>query len=120
MTIKEAATGAAFTIFTSVVTYYISDYQKLKDFKKQEELRKEIEAEKKAIDIAFSKLDSIYELSKAVEIAYKTHYDSTFSKIENYIQTDDSLTQEAIRVVSDSSNRDNVDSIYNELKKRKL
>ena len=120
MTIKEAATGAAFTILASVVTYYISDYQKLKDFKREEELRKEIEAEKKALDIAFSKLDSIYKLKKDVESAYKAHYDSTFSQIQNYIQEDDSLTKEAIRVVSDSSSQDNVDSIYNELKKRKL
>jgi len=120
MTIKEAVTGALFTILASVVTYYISDYQKLKDFKKQEELRKEIEAEKKAIDKAFKKLDSIYKLKQELELAYKNHYDSTFHQIEIYIQKDDSLTQEALYIVSDSSNMESIDSIYNELKKRRL
>ena len=120
MTIKEAATGAFFTILASIVTYYISDYQKLKTFKKQEEERLKIEAEKKAIDEAFHKLDSIFELKKNVESAYKAHYDSTFSQIENYIREDDSLTQQAIRVVSDSVQLDKVDSIYNGLKKHTL
>lgn len=120
MTIKEAITGAGFTILASVATYYISDYQKLKDFKKQEEERLKIEAEKKAIDAAFHKLDSIFALKMRVESAYKIHYDSTFSKIESFVREDDSLTQEALRIVSDSVQYEEVDSIYNELKKRTL
>lgn len=120
MTIKETISGGAITLVIAVVTWFLNDYSKLAEYKKLEEEKKAIKAEKKAVQIALNRMDSLYKIRERNEAIYKAHFDSTINLFKDYIQTDDSLTQEMIQIVTDSTSDIQVDSIYQELKKYRL
>lgn len=113
MTIKETISGGVITLVIAVVTWFLNDYRKLAEYKA-------IQIEKKAVQNALNRMDSLYKIKERNEAMYKVHFDSTIYLFKDYLKTDDSLTQEMIQILTDSSSDFQVDSIYQELKKYRL
>ena len=120
MTTREAITGGVATVVISVVTWFLNDYKKLKDFKALEDEKRMLEKERKVIEQTLHKMDSIYLLKAEKELAYKVYFDSTISFVQQYINSEDTKTQEALDVISDTTSDYEIDSIYAELKTHQL
>ena len=87
---RDILIGGVVSVLIGVITYYISDYQRLRDFEKSEEEKRIILAEKKAVEDALSKMDSLYNIRQEREDVFKRYFDSTINIIKRNNSINDS------------------------------
>ncbi len=117
---RDILIGGVVSVLIGVITYYISDYQRLRDFEKSEEEKRIILSEKKAVEDALSKMDSLYNIRQEREDIFKRYFDSTINIIKRNNSINDSLTNEAIKVANDTTSDNELNEIYLDLKSKKL
>lgn len=115
MTNKEIYIGAITTILVSIITYLISSYNELKEYKQINEDKIKAEIERKATEKALKKMDSLYLVREQKEAIYKAHFDSTINYFKDYIRKDDSLINASLELIGDSIAEKQIDSIHNTL-----
>ena len=108
---RDILIGGVVSVLIRVITYYISDYQRLRDFEKSEEEKRIILAEKKAVEDALSKMDSLYNIRQEREDVFKRYFDSTINIIKRNNSINDSLTNEAIKVANDTTSDNELNEV---------
>tara|TARA_R110002051_G_scaffold288837_1_gene351695 strand:- start:217 stop:597 length:381 start_codon:yes stop_codon:yes gene_type:complete len=114
--IKEIIITAFITSIIGGVTYLVKDYIELKEV---EIIRKE----KKILDSAYKKIDSLYRIEVQLRKDYKVYINHLFDSLATVSNDNITLTNEAITLITKENEQATTaqsDSIYNVLNRFRL
>mgnify|MGYP006095249499 FL=1 len=114
--IKEIIITAFITSIIGGVTYLVKDYIELKEV---EIIRKE----KKILDSAYKKIDSLYRIEVQLRKDYKVYINHLFDSLATVSNDNITLTNEAITLITQENEQATTaqsDSIYNVLNRFRL
>ena len=115
--VKKYFIGILLGAFVSGIGFLWHDYNRLRD-KEEIELKRlqEIAENKETLRV----IDSIFNFKRDREAMYKTYFDTTINSIKEQLRYNDRITREAIKIAQDTTEENQIDSIYNELIKKTL
>jgi len=116
--------GGLVTLIVSGLSFLISDYRNLQDYKQRQEEIKAIEEEKKELERTNAKIDSLYQAAIGYRRKYEAHIKLTMdslieARVEGRLLTDKALRESVYRPDSLMMTEKQSDSIYRTLPRRK-
>lgn len=115
--------GGLVTLIVSSISFFISDYRNLQDYKQSQEEIKVITEEKMELQRTNKKIDSLYGVSVEYRKKYEAHIKRTVdslisARVEGRLLTDKALRESVFEPDSFSITASQSDSIYKTLPRR--